>query len=402
MLNRDGSPLMRRPVTVEQTRHAFGFGNIGFDFIALANGETATLPRELGGAAVEQAQPRAALWLDVFNLATLPFHRRAFEPERGRPDTRRLRRTAEWFAARGVAVKGYPLVWHTLAPTWLLDVPEDEVEAVVRKRIARDVTDMSGAVTMWDAISEVVIMPVFTAAENAITPLAQRLGRVGVVRLAFETARAADPSVTLLLNDVNLSPAYGRLVEECLDAGIRIDALGLQSHRHQGYWGEERTLEVLERFARFGLPLHLTETTLVSGHLMPPEVEDLNDDQIPSWPSTPEGEERQADELVRHLTTLLSHPAVEAATYGRISDDGAWLGAPAGLVRADVAPKPAHDALRRLVKEDRGLAPATVETDEAGRVGLSGLPGTYRVTAAGRAAEVDLGHGSATATVTLP
>ena len=40
------------------------------------------------------------------------------------------------------------------------------------------------------------------------------------------------------------------------------------------------------------LPLHLTETTLVSGHLMPPEIEDLNDYQIPHWPSTPEGEAR--------------------------------------------------------------------------------------------------------------
>ena len=29
---------------------------------------------------------------------------------------------------------------------------------------------------------------------------------------------------------------------------------------HQGYWGEEKTLDVLERFARFGLPIHFTET----------------------------------------------------------------------------------------------------------------------------------------------
>lgn len=401
LLGADGAPLARREVTVEQTRHAFGFGNIGFDFIELANGESATRPREFGGAAVEQAEHLAELWLDVFNLATLPFYWRAFEPEPGRPDTVRLRRTAEWFAERGVTVKGHPLVWHTLAPTWLMDVPADEVEAVVRARITRDVTDMAGAVTMWDAINEVVIMPVFTAEENAITPLAQRLGRVGVVRLAFETARTADPSVTLLLNDFNMSPAYERLVEECLEAGIGIDALGLQSHMHQGYWGEERTLEVLERFARFGLPLHMTETTLVSGHLMPPEIDDLNDYQIPSWPSTPEGEERQADELVRHMTTLVAHPAVEAATYWGISDDGAWLGAPAGLVRADGTPKPAYDALRRLVKQDWWLAPATVETDEAGRVGLSGLPGTYRVTAAGGSVEVELTPGGAATTASL-
>ena len=64
---------------------------------------------------------------------------------------------------------------------------------------------------------------------------------------------------------------------------------------HQGYRGEEY-LGVLDRFARYGLPLHLTETTLVSGDLMPPDIVDLNDYQIAEWPSTPEGEARQADD----------------------------------------------------------------------------------------------------------
>jgi hypothetical protein len=39
----------------------------------------------------------------------------------------------------------------------------------------------------------------------------------------------------------------------------------------------EKTLDVLERFARSGLPIHFTEITLVSGRLMPPEIIDLND-----------------------------------------------------------------------------------------------------------------------------
>ncbi len=74
-------------------------------------------PRPFGGAAVEQAEHLAELWLDLYNYATLPFYWRGFEPERGRPDTRRLHRTAQWFHEHGVAVKGHPLVWHTLAPS---------------------------------------------------------------------------------------------------------------------------------------------------------------------------------------------------------------------------------------------------------------------------------------------
>jgi len=62
-------------------------------------------------------------------------------------------------------------------------------------------------------------------------------------------ARAADPAATLLVNDFDLSPAYERLIEDCLDAGIAFDAIGLQTHMHQGYRGEAWTLGVLERFA---------------------------------------------------------------------------------------------------------------------------------------------------------
>jgi endo-1,4-beta-xylanase len=347
---RDGELLAGAEVTVAQLRHRFLFGCIGFDLVPLANGEDEAVPGSVfgGAAAPAQAAALADRWLEVFNAATLPFYWSEFEPVRGRPDTARLRRAAEWFTARGVVVKGHPLAWHTLAPDWLLGSTDAEVEAALRARIRRDVTDMAGVVDTWDAINEVVIMPVFDRYDNALTRLSRRLGRVGTVRLAFEEARAANPSATLLLNDFDMSSAYEHLVEDCLEAGVQIDALGLQSHMHQGWWGEERTLEVLERFARFGLPLHLTESTLLSGELMPPEVEDLNDWQVDEWPSTPEGEARQADELVRHHRTLLSHPAVEAATYWGITDAGAWLGAPVGLLRADGTPKPSYDALRAL------------------------------------------------------
>ena len=66
---------------------------------------------------------------------------------------------------------------------------------------------------------------------------------------------------------------------------------------------------------RFGLPLQMTETTLVSGDLMPAEIVDLNDFVVDDWPSTPEGEARQAADLVEHYTTAFSHPAVESVTY---------------------------------------------------------------------------------------
>lgn len=380
----DGHPVADGPVTVEQTRHAFGFGNIGFDFVDLLGGTPQTeadAGRVFGGADAERAVPLLDDWLDLFDTVTLPFYWRGFEPRPGSPDTSRLLTVARWFADRGIRVKGHPLVWHTLAPLWLQDRTDTEVEATIRDRITREVTAFAGVVDLWDAINEAVIQPVFTAEDNAVTRLAQKKGRVGMVRLAFETAREANPSARLVLNDFDLGEDYERLIEECLDAGLRIDALGLQTHMHQGFRGEEQIWTILERFARFGLPLQLTETTLLSGDLMPPEIVDLNDYVVDSWPSTPEGEERQADELVRHYRTVVAHPAVESLTYWGLTDDGAWLGAPSGLVRSDGSRKPAYRALRRLIRGEWWHAPQALRPDADGLVRVRGFAGDYRVTA---------------------
>ena len=389
----DGSVAADAVVTIEQTRHAFGFGNIGFDLIGLANGETADSPSVFGGASAASAPLLAEHYLELYNATTLPFYWRGFEPQRGHPQTERMRAAARWFAERGVKVKGHPLLWHTLAPEWLLEMDNARAEEVMRARIAREARGFAGLVDLWDAINEAVILPVFTAERNAVTRLAHAKGRVEMVRMAFESAREGNPGARLVLNDFDLSADYEHLIEECLAADIRIDAIGLQTHMHQGFRGEDQIAEILDRFGRFGLPLQMTETTLVSGHLMPPDIVDLNDYQVESWPSTPGGEARQAEEMVRHYRTVVAHPAVESLTYWGLTDEGAWLGAPAGLLRADGTRKPSFDALHALIKDEWWVEPTHVRTDAEGRVSVTGFAGDYRIGLNGMRATVTVDRG---------
>jgi GH35 family endo-1,4-beta-xylanase len=387
----DGAALANNNIIVEQVRHKFLFGNIGFDMVAMANdyADGATVSADEGpqGGPTEEEldydKKFARHWLRLFNMATLPFYWGRFEPEEGKPRTQELLNTAKWFTSRGVTVKGHPLMWHTVQPQWLLGKPLDEVERLQRARIRREVGDFEGTIDMWDAINEAVIMPVFDNGDNAITPLAWAKGRVDTIRLAFEEARAVNPSVKLLLNDFDMSTAYECLIEAVLEAGITIDVLGLQSHQHQGYWGLEKTQRVLDRFGRYNIPIHFTETTMLSGDIMPKHIVDLNDWQVDEWPSSPDGEERQADELEEWYRTLVSHPLVEAITLWGLSDRGMWLGAPGGLIRADGTLKPAYHRLHHLIKTEWWYDVQKISTDAEGRIDITGWKGDYRISCTG-------------------
>lgn len=384
LVDETGAPRPGVAVTARQTSHAFGFGCIAFSM------PTTQEERDADPAGARLADQ----WLDLFNAATLPFYWRWFEPTPGGPtDAPRLRVLAEHLRSRGVRVKGHPLLWHTLAPTWLMEREDQAVEDTIRARITREAGDFAGLVDHWDAINETVILPVFTAEENAVTRLARARGRMHVIRLAFETARAANPAARLVLNDFDLSPDYEAVIEECLEAGVQIDAIGLQTHMHKGYRGQEQIAEVLERFSRFGLPLQMTETTLLSGDLMPSDIVDLNDHQVESWPSTPEGEERQAEELLSHYRTVLASPAAESLTYWGLDDASAWLGAPAGLVRADGTAKPGYDALKQLITEDWWVGREEHRSDAEGVVRLQGFAGDYRLEIEGAVHEVSIPRG---------
>jgi endo-1,4-beta-xylanase len=382
-LSHNGTPLVNQEVVVEQKKHQFLLGaNWGGTSIALANGE-------LSGHEKELAEQRNTHFLNLFNQVTMPFYWGNFEPVRGQPQTQRILKTARWYQENGCVVKGHPLCWHTVTAKWLLDLSNEEIRQAQVGRIQRDVADFAGVIDTWDVVNEAVIMPVYDRYDNGITRICKEMGRVELIRLMFDTARATNPNTILLLNDFDVSTAYDVLIEACLSAGVQIDVIGIQTHMHQGYWGSERTQRVLDRFARFGLPLHFTENTILSGQIMPPEINDLNDFQPDNWDSTPEGEERQTQEVISHYKTLLAHPLVEAITWWDFSD-GAWLNAPAGLLRRDHSPKPAYDELLKLVKGEWWLSPTRMTTDANGKLSFTGFLGDYEVSLGGQKAAFNL------------
>ncbi|HSK67671.1 MAG TPA: endo-1,4-beta-xylanase [Candidatus Limnocylindria bacterium] len=388
----DGTPARGARVEAIHVRHEFLFGFGAFDAIDAASGQ-------LDGETQAFIENRLGKMLGLFNYGTLPFYWGRFEKEEGKPETEALLRGARWLRERGVLPKGHPLCWHTVCAPWLLQYSNDEILERQLARIRREVTDFRGVIDTWDVINEVVIMPVFDRYDNAVTRLAKEHGQVGLVKRVFDEARASNPDAVLILNDFNTSPAYERLIGECLDAGVPVDVIGIQSHQHQGYWGRDKLLDVLDRFSRFGLPIHFTENTLVSGDLMPKHIEDLNDWQVQDWPSTLEGEERQKRETAEMYGILFRHPLVQAVTVWD-AVDGKWLNAPSGLLRRDNSEKPAFDMLKRLIWEDWSTH-AFLTTDDEGRARLEGIRGGYEVNCEGRTTPFTLAEGTPETVITI-
>lgn len=391
----EGNTLSNTSVQVELVNHQFLFGCGAFDSLPA----TSDVNVRKADAYIDKKFPEKSFfedrmnnWLEVFNYGTLPFYWGGFEPKEGEILTDSRMRAAKMLQQNNVKVKGHPLCWHTACADWLMDYDNATILQKQLDRIHRDVAAFRGIVDMWDVINEVVIMPIYDRYDNAITRICKDLGRVRLVKEVFDAAKSANPDATLLINDFNLSESYRILIDGCLNAGVPISAIGVQTHQHQGYMGQAKLEDILERFSVFGLPIHFTENTLVSGEIMPKDIVDLNDYQVDEWPSTPEGEERQKKEWAEMYRILFEHPLVEAIT-GWDFADGAWLGAPSGLIRKDNTTKPAYHELKRLIHEEWHTQDE-LRTDENGNITLEGFKGEYEIALQGKTINFNLNGNS--------
>ena len=388
LTNENNEPLKNEQVHIALKKHEFLFGCGAFDTMPYMMAKDPALAGRLpsgiflNNELIEKAEDGMKKWLDLFNYGTLPFYWGNYEREEGKTDEELLLSAAKFLQSKGVTVKGHPLCWHTVCAPWLMDYDNATIMKKQLDRIEREINAFKGVIDMWDVINEVVIMPIFDKYDNAITRICKEKGRVGLIKEVFDKAYSCNPNATFLINDFNTSISYEILIDGCLSAGVPISAIGIQSHQHQGYWGKEKVEEVLERFSHFGLPIHFTENTFVSGDLIPEYIEDLNDWQVPEWPSTPEGEERQAENLKDMYSLLFAHPQVKAITTWDFKD-GAWLGAPSGFLRKDGSTKPVYDTLYNLVKKEWSTD-ETLTTDENGFVKIDAFKGDYVIEALGK------------------
>ena len=365
VVDASGRPVPGATVRVEHVGHGFWFG-AGFDRRLLHedNSEADRLHREA--------------FLRLFNAATIQLYAASYEPRPGAYSDDEYLQALDWIDRHGLRASGDSLYWNLAAPRWLgtPDASADVLQQWMDRLLEHASQTIFPSMASVDVFNEVVAWERF---RTPLTPVLPGGRKAAVIAGYTRRFKALNSRTAAMVNDYDTTPEYYHLLKDVLAAGGALDAIGLQSHMHNGAWPVAQLWNVLNRLALLDRPVFFTELSVVSGA---PRAFNFRPAD-PPWETTPEGEAAQADYLELFYRLAYSHPAVAGVTYWDYSDRGAWLGCPVGLLRKDGTPKPAYGRLDRLINQEwrtRG----TFLADGAGRLVVPhAFEGGYRISVNG-------------------
>jgi GH35 family endo-1,4-beta-xylanase len=317
-----GNPIEGAKVHVALKQHAFGFGS------AIAANPV------LNNSSVDGSRYRA--------LVKSLFSRVVIENAVKWPNWEFARQTGinlvNWLVDNGLEVRGHNLVW----PNWqylpssvkttydntLASQGQAAATAWLRQRVISHIADeasaLAGKLVEWDVINEP-----YTNHE-----LMDILGNSAMIDW-FRQAKQSDPNAVMFLNDYNILSALGAdyahqngffsAIQFLRDGGAPIEGIGMQGHFGSGLTGVPRMLQILDRFAAFGLPISATEFDV-----------------------TVADEQMQADFTRDFMSTLFSHPAVNGILTWGFWQNAHWR-PEAAMFRSDWTIKPNGQAWVDLV-----------------------------------------------------
>lgn len=286
-----------------------------------------------------------------FNLAVVPFYIPGLMTGEDGYDWGFRHEAAAAAHARGMLVKGHPLVWffepHT--PEWLArkagDLPA--ILDFVERHLTRVVTEFRGEIDIWDATNELHDW----ANSLELTPE----GQLAVVDAAVRAVKAADPSACVVVNSClpwGLYVTWGRgqhspywYYERLIERGVPFDVVGLQLYNAMASPFPFRDIpemrRLIDRYARLGKPIHVTEFAVPSSGA-----------GFGSYHGDEWTEAAQAGYVERFYRMCYAHPAVEGVTWWGITDmppGHEWVSS--GLLRQDGTPKPSWEVVAKLARE---------------------------------------------------
>lgn len=335
----EGNPVPGAEVHAVLKRHQFGFG--------VAVGLNSMFDRK---NPVSSQRYQAAV-ADLFNKAVIE---NRMKWKFYRDGDEQLETAIDWFADHGVPLRGHCMVW----PAWkrlpesmqvYRDAPA-EFRTVIEEHIRKMATVYPDAFVEWDVVNELYSQHEFV----------DLFGREVVVDW-FRIAKNANPGFKCYINDyailaghdVEHQDNYHEWIDYLLKKGAPVEGIGLQGHFRAPIPPEE-IYERLERFAKFGLEMQITEF----------DFEETD-------------EKLQARFARDFMTVVFSHPQTTGILTWCLWEDSAYKPT-AAFFTSDWQKKPIAQVWEQLIKEE-WHTDETVRTDAEGHASVRGFLGEYEI-----------------------
>lgn len=190
------------------------------------------------------------------------------QPAEGIFDFRTADKFVSYCEENGLTVFGHCLVWHSQAPDWMFFdghgnlVSSEKLADRIKKHVKTVVAHFRGKVYGWDVVNEAIE----DDGSFRQSPLFKILGE-DFIEIAFRAAQEADPNAQLYYNDYSMAKpakreAVCRLVKKLKSKGIRIDAIGMQSHHGMDYPNLDEYEKSIDAYAACGVKVMMTELDL--------------------------------------------------------------------------------------------------------------------------------------------
>jgi GH35 family endo-1,4-beta-xylanase len=365
VLDPDGKPLPGATVRLRMKRHAYAFGSCVAPFYLFDQEHSETyrshIP-ELFNTVVFENEHKWKLWENLGRRAATD-------------------RAVDWVAERGLRLRGHTMIWQTMKyggpmPAEIhraVETKDDSKRDFARERSLDHIRAIGAhyrdIITDWDVVNEQVKEHHLTEFLDPKRPV----NNAPILVDWYKTAAEAAPKAILYINDFDILPGdhaahkreYEAIIRFLLDEGAPLGGIGMQGHFGAGgaVRSPEQILETLDRFARFGLPIQVTEFDMFGK----------------GWgDSLEEREAREARFLDQILTTVFSHPATSGFIMWGFWDGRHWF-KNGSLFRLDWTPKPALQVWRDRVLRD-WRTNADLVTDGDGVAEIRAFHGDYEAT----------------------
>ncbi len=246
---------------------------------------------------------------------------------------------ANFCRKNGIKLRGHCLVWHSQFTDWMFTdkkgrpVKKEVFYQRLRDHIHTVVERYKDVVYGWDVVNEAM-------ADNEPRrwgnqqPSPYRNSRLyqlcgdEFIAKAFEYAREADPNAILFYNDYNAADPGKRdriynMVKKMKDAGVPIDAIGMQGHYNIFGPSMEDVEAAIKKYSELVKTIHITELDIRANMEMGGQLnfsrEGMKIDQ--------HVEAMHIDQYVNLFKVLRKYKdVVKCVTFWNVSDRDSWVG----------------------------------------------------------------------------